>query len=49
MKGCVLVWGPQGVGKTSLAKKGLAKCLTDKDGASTFGFIAIKDQQMEVR
>jgi hypothetical protein len=34
--------GAPGVGKTSLAKKGLANCLVDKDGISRpFGFIAI--------
>lgn len=34
--------GAPGVGKTSLAKKGLAKCLTNSDGVSRpFGFIAI--------
>lgn len=34
--------GAPGIGKTSLAKKGLAKCLVDKDGSSRpFGFIAI--------
>tara|TARA_Y100000389_G_scaffold44237_1_gene38946 strand:- start:7490 stop:10723 length:3234 start_codon:yes stop_codon:yes gene_type:complete len=34
--------GPAGVGKTSLAKKGISKCLQDHDGKSRpFSFIAI--------
>ena len=34
--------GPPGLGKTSLAKRGLSKCLQDKDGNSRpFSFIAI--------
>lgn len=34
--------GPPGTGKTSLAKKGIAKCLVDEDGKSRpFSFIAL--------
>ncbi len=34
--------GPPGIGKTSMAKKGLANCLKDKDGESRpFSFIAL--------
>ena len=34
--------GPAGIGKTSLAKKGISKCLQDQDGNSRpFSFIAI--------
>ena len=34
--------GPPGVGKTSLARKGLANCLKDKNGVSRpFSFIAL--------
>jgi len=34
--------GPPGVGKTSLAQKGISKCLVDKDGKTRpFSFIAI--------
>lgn len=34
--------GPPGLGKTSIAKKGLSKCLVDENGATRpFGFIAI--------
>lgn len=43
MKGyCFGFEGPPGTGKTSLAKKGISKCLTDKDGKERpFAFIAI--------
>ena len=34
--------GPPGVGKTSLARKGLSNCLKDKDGTTRpFSFIAL--------
>ena len=33
MDGCVIGFhGPPGVGKTCFAKKGISKCLVDKDG-----------------
>ena len=39
---CLGFEGPMGVGKTSLAKKGLANCLKDQNGVSRpFSFIAI--------
>ena len=39
---CLGFEGPMGVGKTSLAKKGLANCLKDENGVSRpFSFIAI--------
>ena len=43
MKGyCFGFEGPPGTGKTSLAKKGIAKCLMDKEGKERpFAFIAI--------
>ena len=42
-KGAVIgLQGPPGTGKTSLAKHGLSKCLTDKDGnARPFAFLPI--------
>lgn len=43
MEGCVFGFqGPPGVGKTTLCKKGLAKCLVDKDNESRpFAFIGL--------
>jgi endopeptidase La len=39
---CLGFEGPPGVGKTSLATKGLAKCLKDEDGVSRpFSFVAV--------